>query len=184
MSKKIIGIFVGSLREGSFSKKVAIYMASLLEEEYEVRFPDISSLALYNEDLDNEELAPREWLRFRDEVRALDAFLFVTPEYNRSLPAALKNALDIASRPRTDNAWGGKPGGVISVSPGSIGGFGANHHLRQIATCLNILMMQQPEAYIGGISGAVDTDGVSDKGVQDLLRKIAEAYSSWVKKLA
>jgi len=181
-NKKSIGILVGSLRRDSFSKKVAQYLAGLLEEEFDVSFLDISSLTMYNQDVDNENDTPQEWLRFRDEVKAKDAVLFVTPEYNRSMPAVLKNAIDIASRPYTSNVWSGKPGAVVSVSPGAIGGFGASSHLRQSATCVNIYMMQQPEAYIGNVSSVVDTDGVSDKQTQDFLRKFADTFADWVHK--
>ena len=179
MSKKKIGIFVGSLRQDSFSKKVAKYIAGLLEEQFDVKFPDISKLAMYNEDLDNEAI-PAEWQVFRDEVKALDAVLFVTPEYNRSVPAVLKNALDVASRPSGKSVWGGKPGAIASVSPGKIGGFGANNHLRQTTTCLNIFIMQKPEAYIGDIAAAVDANGVSEKSVQDYLRNYAAEFTDWV----
>jgi len=183
MSKKTIGILVGSLRRDSFSKKVARYIAGLLEEQFEVKFLDIGSLALYNQDLDNENDLPQEWLRLRQEVRALDAVLFVTPEYNRSMPAVLKNALDIASRPMTDSAWKGKPGAVVGVSPGKIGAFGACSHLRQTASCLNILMMAQPETYLGEITGSVDENGVTGETVQGILRKFADAYAVWVNRL-
>ena len=183
-SKKTIGILVGSLRRDSFSKKVANYLATLLEEHFDIRFLDIAPLAMYNEDIDNENDIPQEWLRFRQEVKSLDAALFVTPEYNRSMPAVLKNALDIASRPYVANAWSGKPGASVSISPGTIGGFGANSHLRQSAACINIYMMPQPEAYIGGIASLVDADSVSDKSAQDFLRKFANAYVAWVNKFA
>ena len=183
MSKKSIGILVGSLRRDSFSKKVAQYLSDLLEERFAVTFLDIASLIMYNQDLDNEADIPREWLRFRQEVKALDAVLFVTPEYNRSIPPVLKNALDIASRPMSQNAWRGKPGAVVSVSLGGIGGFDANHHLRQSAACLNICMMPQPEAYIGDIGGSVDADGVPDQKTQDFLYKFADAFASWINKL-
>ncbi|MCL2461789.1 MAG: NAD(P)H-dependent oxidoreductase [Defluviitaleaceae bacterium] len=182
MDKKSVGIFVGSLRRDSFNKKVADYLAGQLGEAFDVKFVDISALPMYNEDLDNDGGAPEEWLRLRGEVKALDAVLFVTPEYNRSMPAVLKNALDVASRPYMDNAWSGKPGAVVCVSPGKIGGFGAGSHLRQSASCLNIYMMQQPEAYVGGIVGSVDENGVTDKGLQDFLRKFAGAFGEWVKK--
>ncbi|MCL2884225.1 MAG: NAD(P)H-dependent oxidoreductase, partial [Oscillospiraceae bacterium] len=119
MSKKTIGIFVGSLRRDSFSKKVACTVAELLTPSFDVKRIDISALALYNEDLDNEITMPSAWRRLRGEVAALDAVLFVMPEYNRSLPAVLKNALDVASRPHAANAWDGKPGAMIGVSPGS-----------------------------------------------------------------
>jgi len=182
MKKKTIGIIVGSLRRDSFSRKVAQYLADLLAEEYEVVFVNIDSLAMYNQDLDNDDEAPKEWVDLRQEVKALDAVLFVTPEYNRSVPAVLKNALDIASRPKTDNAWKGKPGAIVSVSPGSIGGFGANHHLRQITACLNIFMMPQPEAYIGGVDAAVDGTGVSDESVRGFLQRFSATFAKWVER--
>jgi len=177
-----IGILVGSLRRDSFSKKVAKYLAGLLAAQFDVKIIDIASLSMYNEDVDNEDDMPQEWRGFRQEIRELGAVLFVTPEYNRSMPAVLKNALDVASRPKTGSAWTGKPGAVVGVSPGKIGAFGANNHLRQVASCLNIYMMQQPEAYVGGIADAVDADGVSDKGVQDFLRIFADAFTGWVRK--
>ena len=180
MNRITIGIFAGSLRQDSYSKKVANYLADLLSEQFDVSLIDISSLAMYNEDLDTEGMIPEEWTRFRQEVKALDAVLFVTPEYNRSLPAVLKNAIDVASRPKNENAWGGKPGAVVGVSPGNIGGFGAGQHLRQVASCLNIYMMQQPEAYIGGIAGSVNDDNVFSESLQGFLSKIAGDFAKWV----
>ena len=179
-SKKTVGILIGSLRRDSFSKKVAQRLGVLLAEQFDITFLDISNLAMYNQDLDNEDGMPPEWRHFRQSVKALDAVLFVTPEYNRSMPAVLKNALDVASRPYTSNAWSGKPGAAVSVSPGLIGGFGANSHLRQSAGCMNIPMMQQPEAYIGNIAGSVGADGVPDKSLQDFLQKFADAFADWV----
>ena len=183
MSKLKIGIMVGSLRRDSFSKKVAQYISSLLEEEFSLSFLDIGCLVMYNQDLDNDDNVPQEWQSYREEVKALDAILFVTPEYNRSIPPVLKNALDIASRPTTDNAWDGKPGAIVSISPGSIGGFGANNHLRQSAACLNILVMPVPETYIGGISASVDENGVHNESLQGFLGKFADAFAAWVKRL-
>ena len=180
VSKKRVGILVGSLRRESFSKKVAQYLAALLEEQFEVNFLHMASLTMYNEDMDNENDMPQEWQQFRQSIKALDAVLFVTPEYNRSMPAVLKNAIDVASRPHASNAWSGKPGAVISISPGMIGGFAANHHLRQSAACLNIYMMQQPEAYIGSIAGSVAADGVFEKRTQDFLRKFVDAFIDWI----
>ena len=182
MSKGTVGVIVGSLRRESFSKKAALCIGGLLEEFFAVKFLDISSLAMYNQDLDNEADMPPEWARFRREVKALDAVLFVTPEYNRSVPPVLKNALDVASRPMAENAWKGKPGAVVSVSPGKIGGFGAAQHLRQSAGCLNIYLMQQPEVYLGEIAASIGADGVPDKRTLDFLRKFAGAFIDWVNK--
>ena len=178
--KKTLGILVGSLRRDSFCKRVAHYMSGLMGEEFEVKLLDISNLAMYNEDLDNELDIPPEWLQLRRVVNALDAVLFVTPEHNRSVPAALKNALDIASRPYGAGVWHGKPGAVISASPGKIGGYGANQHLRQIAACIDVTLMLQPEAYIGGINNAVDDHTVTNKGLQDFLKLFANAFAVWI----
>jgi len=181
-NKKTVGFIVGSLRRDSFSKKVAKYLADLLEEQFDVSFFDIAPLSMYNEDVDNENDTPQEWRHFRDEVKEKDAVLFVTPEYNRSIPPVLKNALDIASRPYGKNNWSGKPGAVVSVSPGALGAFGANHILRQSAVFLNIYMMQQPEAYIGNVAAQTDDTGVTDKRLQDFLRTFADAFADWVNK--
>ncbi|MDR3052195.1 MAG: NAD(P)H-dependent oxidoreductase [Oscillospiraceae bacterium] len=179
MQQKTIGILVGSLRQGSFSKQIAGHLAGLLSAAFDICPLDISQLVLYNQDLDS--APPPAWQDFRAQVRALDGVLFVTPEYNRSIPPVLKNAMDIASRPYGVNAWSGKPGGVISVSPGALGGFGANHHLRQVAACLNIFLMQQPEAYIGNIAKAFDAgDRLVDEGIRGFLQKFASAYTDWV----
>ncbi|MCL2111825.1 MAG: NAD(P)H-dependent oxidoreductase [Clostridiales bacterium] len=182
MDKKTIGIIVGSLRRDSYNKKVAECLAELLKERFETRMLDIASLALYNEDLDNDAKMPQEWRSFRQDVKAVDAVLFVTPEYNRSVPAALKNALDVASRPMTENAWKGKPGAAVSVTQGKIGGFGANHHLRQAAVCLNIHMMAQPEAYIGGIAEMIGENGVPSEEFMGFLKKFASAFANWIDK--
>ena len=179
-NKKAVGILVGSLRRDSFNKKVALYLSSLLEAQFDVRFLDVASLAMFNEDLENEGDLPQEWRQFKEAVKGLDAVLFVTPEYNRSIPAVLKNAIDVASRPYGSNAWSGKPGAVVSISLGMIGGFGANYHLRQIASCLNIYMMPQPEACIGSIADLVDDHGVFADKTQDFLRIFTEAFAAWV----
>jgi len=183
-TQKTIGLVVGSLRQGSFSQKVANYLGQTLQDQARIVSVDISDLPLYNEDLDHEGVVPPQWSRLRREVGLLDAVIFVTPEYNRSLPAVLKNALDVASRPYGANMWSGKPGAVVSVSPGNLGGFGANHHLRQVATFLNIYMMQQPEAYISGIAAAVDDATVVDENVQGFLRQIAESFLDWANQFA
>src|SRR5690242_19283047 len=109
---------------------------------------------MYNQDLDAS--PPKEWVDFKNRLSSFDGVIFVTPEYNRSIPGVLKNAIDVASRPYGKSAWDGKPAAVISVSPGSIGGFGANHHLRQSLVFINMPVMQQPEAYIGGASKIFD----------------------------
>lgn len=178
MSKQVIGVFVGSLRRNSFSRAVAESFVSLASEGVELRIIEIGNLPMYNQDLDN--VPPAEWVKFREQVKPLDGVLFVTPEHNRSFPAALKNAVDVGSRPYGSSVWAGKAGGVVSVSPGAIGGFGANHHLRQVMTFLNILTLQQPEAYIGDIIPSLDENGaVSSDSLRAFLKQYLEALVKW-----
>ena len=184
MGKKNIGIVVGSLRKDSFSKRIAVSLSNLLADKFDVKFLDISNLSMYNEDLDTETATPQAWIDFRKEVKALDGVLFVTPEYNRSIPPVLKNALDIASRPYGKSAWNDKPGAAVSISLGILGGFGANHHLRQIATCLNIHLMGQPEAYIGNVAAITDSTGVTDENAKKFLQTFADAFAEWINRVA
>jgi len=122
---------------------------------------------------------------FRQQVKSADAVLFVTPEYNRSVPGVLKNALDVGSRPYGSSVWSGKPGAVVSVSPGAIGGFGANHHLRQSLVFLDVPTLQQPEAYIGGAAKLFDDEGrLINEGTQGFITKFMQAYAAWVEKHA
>src|SRR5437588_9773205 len=154
-AQRNIAVLVGSLRKESFNRKMANALIALAPESLKPAIVEIGQLPLYNQDLDTEN-PPREWAAFRDRIRPVQGVLFVTPEYNRSVPGVLKNAIDVGSRPREANVWKGKPGAVISVSPGAISGFGANHHLRQMLVFLNVPAMQQPEAYIGGADKLLD----------------------------
>lgn len=181
MAKVIIGVLVGSQRKASFSKQVAKQIASRLPEEFEAKFIQIDDLPIYNQDLDDEGTPPPAWIRFRQELKGLDGFLFVTPEYNRSVTPLMKNALDVGSRPYGQSMWNGKPGAVVSASPGGIGGFGSNHHLRQSMTFLNVYMLQQPEAYVGGVHELLGEDGtVPDERNAAFLQGIADAFADWV----
>ena len=181
MSKKTVGIVVGSLRKGAFSKSIADCISKMLEKDFNVKMINISNLAIFNQDFDDEGTTPKEWTAFREEVKNSDAFLFVTPEYNRSIPPVLKNALDIASRPYGQNVWGGKPGAIVSVSPGGTGGFGANHHLRQTMSFLNIYMLQQPEMYIGNVTTLLDDKGnVINKDTIKFFQSFTDEYTKWV----
>jgi chromate reductase len=181
MSKKVIGIFVGSLREGSFSKAIANFVASLAPGDFEMRLIGLGELPLFNQDLEEKGTEPAAWAKFREEVKQVDGFLFVTPEYNRSIPAVLKNALDVGSRPYGKSVWDGKPGGIISVSPGGLSAFGANHHLRQSMVFLNVLLLQQPEAYIGNVASLLDEKGtVTNEGTKAFLRQYVDAFVAWV----
>jgi chromate reductase len=176
---KDVAVIVGSLRKGSFSRKTALALAALAPPSLKLRLVEIRNLSLYDQDLD--ENPPALWADFRKQIRAADAVLFVTPEYNRSVPGVLKNAIDIASRPYGQSAWDGKPGAVVSVSPGAIGGFGANHHLRQCLTYLNVPAMQQPEAYVGGASKLFDNDGkLIDDSTRGFLQNFMRAFAEWI----
>lgn len=179
MTKKTIGVFVGSLRRDSFSKKVARHVMALMADKFEMRMLEIGDLPIYNQDTDEGEV-PAQWSAFRAQVKALDGFLFVTPEYNRSVPAVLKNALDVASRPYGQSAWESKPGAIISVSPGAMGGFGANHHLRQSMVFLNVFMMQQPEAYINNAAAIFNENGEILENTGKFLQKWADGFAAWV----
>jgi chromate reductase len=167
-----LGIIVGSLRRESFSRKVAETVAGFLPEGTDAEVIGVD-LPLYNQDFDD--APPAAWTEFRAKIKACGAFLFVTPEYNRSIPAALKNALDVASRPYGQNVWGGKKGAVISISPGAMGGFGANHALRQAVVFLDILLLQQPEMYVGNIANAFEGGRLNDK-TADFLKSFAARF--------
>ena len=174
-----VAVLVGSLRKESLTRKVAKAVAGLAPASLKFEIIEISQLPLYNQDLEN--TPPSEWLAFRDRIRVADAVLFATPEYNRSVPGALKNAIDVGSRPKETNAFNGKPGAVISVSPGMISGFGANHHLRQMLVFLNVPAMAQPEAYIGGASKLFDPGGnLTNDSTRDFLRNFAESFARWI----
>ncbi|MEN6318417.1 MAG: NAD(P)H-dependent oxidoreductase [Syntrophaceae bacterium] len=182
MTKKI-AVFVGSLRKESFNRKMANVLKTIAPESLNLEIIEIGGLPLYNQDCDDEGKPQSEWTEFRKYVKSFDGVLFVTPEYNRSVPGALKNALDVGSRPYGQSVWGGKPGAVISVSPGAIGGFGANHHLRQSLVFLNVPTMQQPEAYIGGAAQLFDASGrITNESTREFLIKFMEAFAAWVAK--
>lgn len=174
-----VAVLVGSLRKGSFNRMTAKALAALAPAELLLEIVEIDQLPLYNQDDDDAPPAP--WVAFRAKVKAADAVLFVTPEYNRSVPGVLKNALDVGSRPYGHSVWDRKPGGVVSVSPGAIGGFGANHHLRQSFVFLNVPAMPQPEAYIGGAATLFDQEGnLTNEGTRKFLKSFIEAFAAWI----
>lgn len=180
MSKKI-GVLVGSLRKGSYSKAVAKALATQFPSDYEIAFIKIGSLPFFNQDLEEIHNEPGEWQEFRRQVQACNAFVFVTPEYNRSVPAVLKNAIDVGSRPRGQNVWDGKPALVVSVTPGATGAFGANHALRQSLVFLNMPTVQQPEAYIGSVTKYIDPDGkITNPGELKYFHLLADALVKYI----
>jgi len=180
MTRKI-AVFVGSLRKGSYNRKMAGVLMTLAPATLKLEIVEIGGLPLYNQDYDDEGKPPQSWVAFREQVKAFDGVLFVTPEYNRSVPAVLKNAVDVASRPYGKNVWAGKPGAVISVSPGAIGGFGANHHLRQSLVFVDVPAMPQPEAYIGSAAQLFDESGnVTNEKTREFLVRFLDAFAAWV----
>ncbi len=184
MSKRQVAVLVGSLRKESFSRKTARALAELAPPSLALEIVEIGRLPLYDQDAEGES-PPEPWAAFRGRIREADAVLFVTPEYNRSVPGALKNAIDVGSRPYGKSAWQGKPGAVVSVSPGALGAFGANHHLRQSLVFLDVPVMQQPEAYLGGAAGLFDAQGkLANEGTRDFLRKFMAAFAAWIEKTA
>ena len=175
-----IAIIVGSLRKESINRKFARSMCAIRGDNLDCSMVEIGDLPLYNQDLDGS--PPEQWVRFRKEVAAADGVLFVSPEYNRGIPGVLKNAIDVGSRPYGQSVFDKKPAAIITASPGSIGGFGANHQIRQVGVFLNMPMMQQPEAYLGHVSeDSFDDSGcLKDGPLKELIEKLAHAFHDWV----
>lgn len=182
---KTIGIFAGSLRKESFSKKIARAVVEMAPEGFEFKIISMEGLPIYNQDFDDYDQVPENYVKFRNEVKLLDGFIFVTPEYNRSIPGVLKNAIDVGSRPKGESVWNGKPGAVFSNSPGNLSGFGANHHLRQCLVSLNVPTMQQPEVYLAKIAEVFDEQGkIKNEKTTAFLQKAVGAYIDWFWKIA
>jgi chromate reductase, NAD(P)H dehydrogenase (quinone) len=174
-----VAVFVGSLRKDSLNRKLANAMIALAPDSLKLAIVEIGNLPLFNQD--DEANPPQVVHDFKQRIKDADAVLFVTPEYNRSVPGVLKNAIDVGSRPYGQSAWDGKPGAIISLSPGAISGFGANHHLRQSMVFLNVPTMQQPEAYLGNASKLFDDKGnITIDATRDFIGKFLEAYARWV----
>jgi len=171
---------VGSLRRGSFTRRLVVALSGIAPASMRIEIAEIRGLPLYDQDADDAPPAP--WVEFRARVRRADAVLFATPEYNRSVPGALKNAVDVGSRPYGKSVWSGKPAAIISASPGAIGAFGANHHLRQSLVFLDMPTMQQPEAYVGRVDKLVDESGrVTDAATRDFLAGFVTAFERWAR---
>jgi len=180
MDRYKIAIVVGSLRKDSINKKVARSLCAMAHERLDCDIVPIGDLPLYNQESDAS--PPEQYVRFRKEIAAADGVLFVTPEYNRGVPGVLKNAIDVGSRPYGHSVWNQMPAAIVSASPGSIGGFGANHQVRQAAVFLNMPVMQHPEAYLGHVTGdSFDADGcLKDGPLKELVLNLSKAFGDWV----
>lgn len=179
-AQKTVAVIVGSVRKGSLSRKLAEALARIAPADLKLQIAEIGDLPYYDDDEAN---APASWLRLRDEVRAADGVLFITPEYNRSVSGVLKNAVDVGSRPWGKAVWSGKPTAIISQSPGAIGGFGANHHLRQSLAALNVPVLPGPEAYLSASHQIVGDDGeIAKPETKAFLEGLLTAFSAWIDK--
>lgn len=177
---KTIGLIAGSLRKASFSKKIADALLLMAPDGYTFTIISLEDLPVYNQDFDDDNKVPESYTTFRNTIKGIEGFIFITPEHNRSIPAVLKNAIDIGSRPYGKSVWDGKPAAIFSNSPGNISGFGANHHLRQCFVFLNMPTMQQPEVYIPEVNKLFDEEGgIKNKDTKALLEKAVTAYIKW-----
>ena len=168
MARHRIAIIVGSLRSGSINRKVARSICSFASDKLDCEIVEIGALPLYNQDTEGD--SNEEVTRFRNRISASDGVLFVSPEYNRGMPGVLKNAIDVGSRPYGQSIWDRKPAAIVTASPGAIGGFGANHHLRQSLVFLDMPILQQPEAYVGGAAALFDEAGaIANEGTAKFL---------------
>ena len=182
MASYKIAIIVGSLRKESLNRKIARSICGLRGDNLDCQMVEIGDLPLYNQDYDLARQQPEPYVRFREQIAAADGILFCTPEYNRGVPGVLKNAIDVGSRPYGRSVWDRKPAAIVSASIGAIGGFGANHQLRQACVFLNMPVMQQPEAYLGQVSDDdFDADGcLKDGPLKDIVTTLAHAFHDWV----
>jgi chromate reductase len=175
-----VGVLLGSFRRQAFTRSVANAAIAHFPSDFEIHVPALDQLPLFDQGYDEGDAVPEAWKRFRVDVAAFDALLIVTPEHNRSFPAVLKNALDIASRPAGQSVWGGKPAAVISVSPGRIGGALASQHIRQPLTFLNIHVMQTPELYVSDVASLLDEKGtLVDEAALRQIKKFMDAFIAW-----
>lgn len=183
MSNYQIAVVVGSLRRDSFNRKLANALVKLAPAEFSFKQVQIGDLPLYNQDNDADQAAPVK--RLKSEIAASQGVLFVTPEYNRSVPGVLKNAIDNASRPYGQSAWAGKPAGVIGISVGAIGTALAQQHLRNMLAYLDVPTLGQPEAFVQVREGLFDDAGnIANPDTRKFLQGWMDRYVAWVKKHA
>ncbi|MCE1191320.1 MAG: NAD(P)H-dependent oxidoreductase [Acidovorax sp.] len=179
MAQLHIAVVVGSLRKESFNRKLATALARLAPADVTFTQVRIDDLPLYNQDDDGQQAAPVQ--RLKREIQAAQGVLFVTAEYNRSIPGVLKNAIDHASRPYGQSAWAGKPAGVIGVSVGAIGTALSQQHLRNVLAYLDMPTLGQPEAFIQAKEGLFDADGNVGEGSRQFLQGWVDRYLAWVR---
>lgn len=178
-----VGLLLGSLRQNATSARLARALETMLPADWALERLPIGDMPFYNPD--DEVQAPASWRQFRQRILACDALLFVTPEYNRSIPAALKNAIDVGSRPYGQSVWNGKPAAIVTFSPGNLGGFGANHQLRQAFVCLNMPTMPAPEVYLSGAATLLDDQGdIANPDTRAFLERAMASFVQWVERHA
>jgi chromate reductase, NAD(P)H dehydrogenase (quinone) len=183
MATRKIAVVLGSQRKDSFTRKLAKALVQLAPSTLELEIVETGPLPMYNQD-DETDTPPPAYTEFRRRIGEADGVLFCTPEYNRSIPGVLKNAIDVGSRPYGKSVWNGKPCGIVTLSPGALGGFGANHHLRQCLVFLNMPCLQA-EAYVGGIATKFDEgDNLADESTRKVLQGFVDAFAPWVERHA
>jgi chromate reductase len=179
-----VAVIVGSLRKHSLSRKAALALAKLAPPSLALRIVEIGDLPHYNEDFEGED-APQAWKQFRQDVGSADAVLFVSPEYNRSVPGVLKNAVDVGSRPYGHAVFTKKPAAIMTLSPGALGGFGANHHLRQALSFFDMPLLQQPEAYVGQAHTLFDEQGqLTSESTETFFKTFVDALAALIVRTA
>jgi chromate reductase len=174
-----VAVLVGSLRRESINRKLARAVEKLAPEALKFEHVAIGDLPLYNQDFDS--AYPPECTRLKQQIETADALLFVTPEYNRSVPGVLKNAIDIASRPWGTNSFAGKPGAMIGASIGATGSALAQQHLRNVLAYLDVPLLGQPEVFIKFTDGLIDDDGnIGNDGTRQFLQGFVDRYVEWI----
>ncbi|MBS1702082.1 MAG: NAD(P)H-dependent oxidoreductase [Armatimonadetes bacterium] len=181
VSARKVAVIIGSLRRGAYSRMAANALIAMAPQGLHLEIVEILDLTLFNQDLEDD--PPAAWTVFRDRVREFDAVIFMAPEYNRSMPAPLKNAVDIGSRPPGQNLWDGVPAGVVSTSPGALGGISSNNHLRQTLTNVNMFVLPQPNVSIGRVDTLFDENGnLTNEGTKKYLASFLDSFAKWIEK--
>lgn len=176
-----VAVIVGSLRKESFSLKIAKAFAKIAPASLKLEIVTLHGLSFFNQDM--EANPPADWVKFRETIQKSDAVLFVSPEYNRSVPGVLKNAIDVASRPYGKSSFLGKPVGIVANSPGPLGGVAAAMHLKALLPGICGPIMQQPEIYLNGVGDAFDDKGeLTKEALEKVLKDYIAAFAAWIDK--